>query len=381
MRKKSNNQNAIEAIGGGGFSSSLSARGLGGPPAGKRSTQINNPDFIGKSPAFNSIIDLIGAITARKCSIIITGETGVGKEMVARQIHSASDRNDKTFIPVDCTTLTGQLFESQLFGHVKGAFTGAMDATLGFFRAANGGTIFLDEIGEVPIELQAKLLRTLQQQTVTPLGSTQSYPIDVRVLCATNRSLADMVKEGTFRADLYYRLNVVTLEVPPLRERKEDILTLAEYFLGNQSTFYNEPSKNLSPDSQKLLLNYAWPGNIRELANAMERAYVLSIGEEIKPAAMPFELLVDNGDPNKAHEMPTLNQVKRKMIIQTLAFTKGRKIAAAKILGIERRKLNRLIEKLGIPVAQDADNYLVVPPSSKVSTPPHFHFLMLFMIF
>jgi transcriptional regulator with PAS, ATPase and Fis domain len=177
---------------------------------------------------------MIETVAARKCSVIITGETGVGKEMVARQIHNASNRANKVFVPVDCTTLTGQLFESQLFGHVKGAFTGAVDNTLGFFRAAEGGTIFLDEISEIPMELQAKLLRVLQQSCVVPLGSTKSYPIDIRVLCATNCNLYEMVREGTFRSDLYYRLNVINLEVPPLRQRKEDILPLAEYFLESQ---------------------------------------------------------------------------------------------------------------------------------------------------
>jgi len=307
-------------------------------------------NFIGNSPAFNSILELIRAVAARKCSVVITGETGVGKEMVACQIHNASDRSDKVFVPVDCTTLTGQLFESQLFGHVKGAFTGAVDSTLGFFRAADGGTIFLDEISEIPLELQAKLLRVLQESSVTPLGSTKSYPIDARVLCSTNRDLHEMVEEGTLRSDLYYRLNVVNLEVPPLRQRKEDIMPLAEYFLANQSGFYSEPPKVLSSTAKKLLLSYSWPGNIRELANAIERAYVLTIGREIQPAVLPFEIIIADSTPYPEHELPTLDEVKRKVITQALEFTKGRKLAAAKILGIERRRLNRLIEKLDISV-------------------------------
>jgi len=323
---------------------------------GKGFAQAASADFIGKSPAFNSILETIKAIAARRCSIVITGETGVGKELVARQIHYASDRAQEVFIPVDCTTLTGQLFESQLFGHVKGAFTGAVDNTLGFFRAADGGTIFLDEISEIPIELQAKFLRVLQDSAVTPLGSTKSYPVDVRILCATNRDLRELVEEGTFRSDLYYRLNVVNLEVPPLRQRKEDILALAEYFLANQSSFYNEPSKVLSADAKQLLLNYAWPGNIRELANAMERAYVLTIDQEIQPAVLPFEIIVADSELYPKHELPTLDEVKRKIITQTLEYTRGRKIAAAKILGIERRKLNRLIEKLNISVTEKKAN-------------------------
>jgi DNA-binding NtrC family response regulator len=251
------------------------------------------------------------------------------------------------------------LFESQLFGHVKGAFTGAVDNTLGFFRAADGGTIFLDEISEIPMELQAKLLRVLQEEMVTPLGSTKSYPINIRIICATNCNLYEMVKEGTFRSDLYYRLNVVNLEVPPLRQRKEDILPLAEYFLGNQAAFYNEPPKTLSESIKTLLLNYSWPGNVRELANAIERAYVLTTGREIKSAALPFEIIIAESISYPRNELPTLDEVKRKIITQTLAFTKGRKLAAAEILGVERRCLNRLIKKLNISLSQikkDADD-------------------------
>jgi transcriptional regulator with PAS, ATPase and Fis domain len=275
--------------------------------------------------------------------------------MVARQIHCAGDRADKVFVPVDCTTLTGQLFESQLFGHVKGAFTGAVDSTLGFFRAADEGTIFLDEIGEIPLELQAKLLRVLQEERITPLGSTKSHPVDVRVLCATNRNLYDMVRDGEFRADLFYRLNVVNLEVPPLRQRKDDILPLAEYFLHNQAAFYAEPLKTLTDNVRQMLISYSWPGNVRELANAMERAYVLTKGLEIHSAALPFEIIVADSTTYPRHELPTLDEVKRKIVTQTLEFTNGRKMAAAKILGIERRQLNRLIENLNISNATKHD--------------------------
>jgi transcriptional regulator with PAS, ATPase and Fis domain len=304
--------------------------------------------FIGNSPAFNSIMQTIKAVASRKCSIIITGRTGVGKEMVARQIHLQSTRANKVFVPVDCTTLTGQLFESQLFGHKKGAFTGAVDNTLGFFRAASGGTIFLDEISEIPIDLQAKLLRVLQQQAVTPLGSTKAYPIDVRVISATNRDLAQLVKDEKFRPDLYYRLNVVNITVPPLKDRKEDIIPLAEHFLKNQADFYDENPKKLADEVIKIFLNYNWPGNVRELANAVERAYVLSTSNLITTAVLPFEMLLDQAPEYPKHELPTLDQAKRILITKTLEHTHGRKIAAAKILGIERRKLNRLIERLNI---------------------------------
>jgi DNA-binding NtrC family response regulator len=317
-------------------------------------TRTHN-DFLGSSAAFNSVMEVIRAIATRECPVIITGETGVGKEMVARQIHASGHRADRVFVPVDCTTLTGQLFESQLFGHVKGAFTSAVDSTLGFFRAADGGTIFLDEISEIPLELQAKLLRVLQERRVTPLGSAKAYPVDARVLCATCKDLQEMVRKGTFRSDLYYRLDVVRLEVPPLRHRKEDILDLAEYFLKNQSAFYNEPPKKFSDSTKRLLLNYAWPGNVRELSNAVERAYVLTDGSEVQPSVLPFELIISDSPLYPKDQLPTLDEVKRKVITQTLEYTKGKRIAAARILGIDRRQLNRLMEKFGIYFAQ-ADN-------------------------
>jgi DNA-binding NtrC family response regulator len=312
--------------------------------------------FVGCSQAFESIIELISAIASRRCPVIITGETGVGKEMVARQIHVRSNRANKVFVPVDCTTLTGHLFESQLFGHTKGAFTSAIDSTLGFFRAADRGTIFLDEISEIPLELQAKLLRVLQERRVTPLGSTKSHPIDVRILAATAKDLQAMVKRGEFRADLYYRLDVVRLEVPPLRQRPDDILPLARYFLQSQSVFYDEPLKDLSPNAQKLLLDYRWPGNVRELSNVMERAYVLTRGSVIEPAALPFEILITNSPDYPKNDLPTLDEVKRQVVMRTLEHTRGQKLAAAKILGVERRRLNRLIHKLGISIQQIKSN-------------------------
>lgn len=313
----------------------------------------NSPEqFIGKSPAFYSIIEMVKAVAERKCPIIIVGETGVGKEMVARQVHQLSNRAKKVFVPVDCTTLTGQLFESQLFGHTKGAFTGAVDSTLGFFRAANGGTIFLDEISEIPLDFQAKLLRVLQENRVTPLGSTESYPIDIRVLCSTNKSLKKLVQQGSFRDDLYYRLNVVTLEVPPLRQRKEDIIPLAEYFLSCQAEFYGEPQKTLTPEVKQLLLKYSWPGNVRELANAMERAYILITSALITADAMPFELIVPDFKQYPDDQLPTFDQANREIITRALRFANGRKMTAARILGIERRRLNRLIKKLDISLTK-----------------------------
>lgn len=312
---------------------------------------VRNDFCVGSSAAFTSVLETINAVATRQCSMIIFGETGAGKEVIARQIHLSSGRADKVFVPVDCTTLTGQLFESQLFGHAKGAFTGAVSDTVGFFRSANGGTIFLDEISEIPLDLQSKLLRVLQEAIVTPVGSVKSFPIDIRVLCATNRDLKKMVDDGKFRADLYYRLNVISLQVPPLRKRKDDILDLADYFLAQQSMLYNEPRKSLAKETQKLILDYSWPGNVRELANVMERAYILSNGSIIQPASLPTEIIISSPcDDSDEPRLPTLNEVNRKVIIQALNASGGKKMAAAKILSIERRKLNRLIDSLEIPL-------------------------------
>lgn len=317
---------------------------------GAACSQPKGPALVGISDLFSSLLDTVESVAHRHCCVMITGETGTGKEMVARKIHHSSHRCDMPFIPVDCTTLTGHLFESQLFGHVKGAFTGAIHDTLGFFRAADKGTIFLDEISEIPLDLQAKLLRVLQEGTVTPIGSTQSYPINVRVLCAANRDLHKMVAKNEFRADLYYRINVVNLEVPPLRQRTEDILPLANHFLNNQACFYDEPPKQLSASTERLLLKYHWPGNVRELANAMERAYVLNIKDVIEPSALPKEILMSAYTAPSGSPLPTLNEAKSRLIAEALRVTGGRKVATAKILGIDRRRLNRLIEKLNISV-------------------------------
>ncbi|MHC4552466.1 MAG: sigma-54 interaction domain-containing protein [Planctomycetota bacterium] len=317
-------------------------------PAGVPTT---GPALIGDSHAFNSLLEMVRSIARRRSCVTITGETGTGKEMVARKIHFNSKQAENAFVPVDCTTLTGQLFESQLFGHVKGAFTGAVNDTLGFFRAAHQGTIFLDEISEIPLELQAKLLRVLQEGTVTPVGSTQTYPINVRVLCATNRDLKKMVDNNEFRADLYYRINVVNLEIPPLRQRPEDILPLANHFLTNIASFYDEPVKTLADKTRRVLLNYPWPGNVREMSNAMERCHVLTEGAIVEPAVLPAEILTAAYTGVGADSpLPTLDAAKHNLITEVLKVTKGRKVAAAKILGIDRRRLNRLIEKLNVQI-------------------------------
>ncbi len=312
--------------------------------------RLQTQEIVGDSIAFQSVLETIAIVAPRTCCVIIQGPTGTGKEMAARRIHALSDRAGKMFIPVDCTALSGALFESQLFGHVKGAFTGAICDTLGFFRAADGGTIFLDEIGEMETDLQAKLLRVLQEGRVTPVGSAVGHPVDVRVLCATNRDLKQMVQKGTFRADLYFRLNVYKIDLPPLRERKGDIRILAEHFLRKQAELYEEPLRCLSEAAAAILEGYHWPGNVRELANAMEHAHIASRGRVIEPSDLPIDILegdlLAEGEPEDVFY--PFQQIQKRMILLALKKARGRKMAAARLLGIDHRKLDRLVEEFGL---------------------------------
>jgi transcriptional regulator with PAS, ATPase and Fis domain len=281
---------------------------------------------------------------------MLLGETGTGKEMLARHIHEQSERASKPFIPVDCSAMTDTLFESQLFGHVRGAFTGAVRESLGFVRAADGGTLFIDEVGELSVLLQAKLLRVLQERCVVPVGDTKPRSVDVRVICATHRDLSAMVRAGTFREDLYFRLNVVVLHVPPLRERPDDVVPLAEHFLRVQAELYEEPTKTLSPDAAELLRQYPWPGNVRELANVVEHAHVLASAGMIRPTDLPERL-------RRAAESGTVTlsdlrliDVERRTIAEALARTKFCKAAASRLLGINIQRLSRRIRSLGIDI-------------------------------
>ena len=306
------------------------------------------PDFVGRSQAYESLSEIIKIIAERECSITIIGETGTGKEVVARKIHEQSRRVDGPFVPVDCTTLTGQLFESQLFGHVRGAFTGAISDTLGFFRAADGGTILLDEVGELESNLQAKLLRVLQDCCVVPVGTTRTYQVDVRIISSTNQDLKDMVRKGTFRADLYFRLNTVQLTIPPLRERREDIIILANYFLQKQAELYDEPGKKLSKRSERVLLSYDWPGNAREIANVIEHSYVMSESDVIDLETLPVNVFADECLQDISGKVRSLDEVNKSAVIEALSAAKGRKTVAAQKLGIGYRRLVRLMDKYSL---------------------------------
>jgi DNA-binding NtrC family response regulator len=301
--------------------------------------------FIGRSSAFRSINEKIKMIAEYNCPVIISGETGTGKEIVSQKIHTHSARHKAPFIPVDCTTMNGPLFESQLFGHVKGSFTGAVSDSLGFFRAADGGTIFLDEIAELDQELQPKLLRVLQESCVVPVGAAQARRIDVRIICATNRDLQKMVHDGKFREDLYYRLDVIHLKIPPLRDRREDIIPLAEYYLDRQADLYKRGRKKLTNQTEQLLLHYNWPGNVRELANVIERAYIMSGTDEIRAEALRINLLPMDRLSGHGQPFPSLDDVNRKLIIRALQTSNGHIMETAQLLKISYGKLHRLINK------------------------------------
>src|ERR1700761_7346690 len=304
--------------------------------------------LVGDSAPMTELKRAAQGIAVRQSTVMILGETGTGKEMLARYIHENSLRLHKPFIPVDCSSLSDTLFESELFGHVKGAFTGAMRDSLGFIRAADGGTLFLDEIGELSLALQSKLLRVLQEKVVVPVGDPTPRPVDIRVLTATNRDLEAMVAQGTFRQDLYFRLNVVILKTPALRERPQDVLPLAQHFLGVQSALYNEQLKKLSTSVAEVLQTYAWPGNVRELANVMEHAHVLASGESIELSDIPLRLQAGAAKPMAMTESLSLEDMERQTIASALKKSNYNKALASRMLGINIQRLNRRIVRLGL---------------------------------
>jgi Nif-specific regulatory protein len=323
--------------------------------------------FVAKSPSILDLIHVIDEVAKTNSSVLITGESGVGKELFAEQLHLKSPRNGKSFVRVNCAALSPALLESELFGHVKGAFTDAVSDRKGRFEVANGGTLFLDEIGELPLNLQAKLLRVLQTHTFERVGSSDTISTDVRIVAATNRDLEKMVKEGTFRGDLFYRLNVLPLNVPPLRERKEDIEPLASYFL---KKFGNETKKNFegfSPAALQILFNYYWAGNVRELENSVERACVLGAppfiqaedlrlnatgspkNENLQNAGIETMAQESACDGNDDRTLKTaLTNFKKAYVERILDETSWNQTEAGKILGIQRTYVSRLLNELHI---------------------------------
>jgi two-component system response regulator HydG len=279
--------------------------------------------------------------------VLVTGESGTGKELVARAIHFSGPVRDKPFIPVDCGSLVPTLIESELFGYVKGAFTGAVRAKEGLLSIAEGGTVFLDEIAELPVDLQAKLLRAIQEKEIRPVGSTKRVPINVRILAATNRDLEVAVEQGTFRKDLYFRLNVVNLRIPPLRERKQDVPLLVDHFLQRLSKSSGIERK-LSDEAMKLLLSHDWPGNVRELDNCLERACALSSGPVIQVADLPTTIqnvqLQPTGAPTGVKITP-IAELEKQAILGTIDQVHGDKLLAARLLGIGKTTLYRKLKE------------------------------------
>ncbi len=301
-------------------------------------------EMIGQSQAMEEVFRLIERAGPSDKAILIQGESGTGKELVARALHVASKRVDKPMVVINCAALPEALLESELFGHEKGAFTGAVSAKQGLFEVADGGTLFIDEIGELPGPLQAKMLRVLEDGSLRRVGSIKERRVNVRLLAATNRNMSDEVKEGRFREDLYYRINVMSLELPPLRERKGDIPLLVAHLLG--------ADWDIEPEAMQLLEQYDWPGNIRQLSNALERARILADDWTIRAADLPHDIIA--AQQGEAAEITShtddLSSIERAKIIEVLKRKGGNKSRAAKALGIDRRKLYRLVEKYGIDV-------------------------------
>lgn len=286
-------------------------------------------------------------VSSTNVTVLLTGESGVGKEVVAQFIHRSSARNKRSLIAVNCAAIPGQLLGSELFGHEKGAFTGAEGKRLGRFREADGTTLFLDEIGDMPLDLQPALLRALENNTITPLGSDKEISVDYRLIAATNQTLSEAVESGKFRSDLYYRLNVIALEIPPLRERREDIIPLARHFIVEAGG----KGKRLSRAVIELLHTYSWPGNVRELCNAMQRAHILSNTDVILPEHLPPTIRPSGASPQKEASfdgsLGTLKEAEERAIQAALDETEGNKTKAAVILGITRRGLIKKLKRMG----------------------------------
>ena len=296
------------------------------------------------------VSNVIDRVAGNHSTVLLRGESGTGKELVARLIHQSGPRANKPFMAVNCGSIAKTLLESELFGHVKGAFTGAISNTLGFFRAAEGGTLFLDEISEIAPDLQVKLLRVLQEREVTPVGSSDRIPVDVRIIAATNCNLDEAVRTGAFREDLFYRLNVVSLSLPSLKDHPADLPALVNHFLAAYAEDYRMPVKTVHPDVMRVFFHYAWPGNVRELENVIERCYALDSASEIRPDHLPAQMLalIVPAQDETHGPVPTLEESERRAIVQALAAAHGKRSLAADYLGIHRNRLSRRIRYFNI---------------------------------
>lgn len=324
--------------------------------------------LVGHSPAIIEVMKTLARAAPTQATVLLLGETGTGKELVARTIHGYSERNGRRFVAVNCSALAEGLLESELFGHLRGAFTGAAGARPGLFREADRGTLFLDEIGDISPALQARLLRALQEHEIVPVGSETPVKVDVRIIAATHRDIGALVRAGKFREDLYYRLNVVTLHLPPLRDRKQDIPLLMDHFLRELTERHGRGPVAVDAEAQHRLLAYDWPGNIRELQNVLERALVLAEQDVIGPEHLPSEVRPGGGsvDPPEptADDAPTtssavnallsLEEIERRHVLRVLEATGGSREEASRILGISRRTLTRMVQRWGLPPRRHA---------------------------
>jgi DNA-binding NtrC family response regulator len=317
------------------------------------------PNIIGKGERIQRVLDLITQVAPSRATILIAGESGTGKELVAKTIHATSPRADRPFVPVNTGSMPVDLLESTLFGHVKGAFTSAIATKRGLFEVADQGTIFFDEIGTIGVETQAKLLRVIQEREFMRLGGTETIKVDVRILAATNTDLRRLVQENKFREDLYYRLNVITIPLPPLRERKEDIPSLVEHFLKKFMQENSREGLRFSPEAMKMMMDYDWPGNVRELENAVERAVVLSSGPNLTPELLPEQVFPDGAHGARALPVEDLagrslfeimESYERRVILDMLSRTKWSQTEAAERFKIPLSTLNQKIKRLQIDI-------------------------------
>ena len=317
-------------------------------------TRYHFENLIGKSRAMQEIFGLIEQVAGSRSTVMVYGKSGTGKELVAKAIHYNSPRSTKAFVAVNCAAIPAELLESELFGHEKGSFTGAIATKVGKFELATGGSLFLDEMGSMRLDLQAKILRALQEREVERVGGTRTIKIDVRVIAATNRDLKKAVEEGTFREDLYYRLNVVPITLPDLKDRQEDIPLLANHFVQKFAQESNPAIREISKEAMAVLMSHAWPGNVRELENVIERAVTLGHGPAVLPTDLPPHLAGGANPLERAlAREATLEDLERDYIAMILQRTKGHQIRAATILGIDRRTLYRKIRRYGLKLNGD----------------------------
>ncbi len=310
-------------------------------------------NIIGHSPAMQKIFEILARVSSTAATVLVLGESGTGKELVAQALHQNSPRKGKPFVAVNCAALSEGLIESELFGHVKGAFTGASTAKEGRIVYADGGTLFLDEVGDMPLETQAKLLRVLESREVVPVGGNASREVDIRLVAATNQDLRSMVSDGRFREDLFFRLQVVSIELPPLRERTGDVPMLIDHFIGELATEHDREIRGITPEARTLLVRYPWPGNVRELRNCIENMVVLAGGPQLEASDVPTAIAEAGGSARSGGGSYSLAgrslvEVERDLIAQNLELMKGNREKTAKVLGIGERTLYRKIKEYGL---------------------------------